>query len=160
MKVLPSTPGISVAGRSRLTSLQFRARTVNHLGRIRLPATAWTPPFVLALVVAIVELYLLVFLQFAKSGGGADSFPRYQWLLEMWTGGGELERGLPFEFMKVNLLLGVHLWLMSRAMSSRHEAVHRLGLILAALVIVALQILLAMSSDLPAPDFVLIPIEL
>lgn len=131
-----------------------------HLGRIRLPATAWTPPFVLALVVAIVELYLLIFLQFAKSGGGVDSFPRYQWLLAMWTGGGELERGLPFEFMKINLLLGIHLWLMSRTISPRRDAVHRLGLIIAALVIVALQILLAMSSDLPAPDFVLIPIEL
>lgn len=130
-----------------------------HLGRIRLPATAWTPPFVLALVVGIVETYLLIFFQFAKSGGGADSFIRYQWLMGLWTGGGALERGLPFELMKINLLLGVYLWLMSRTMHPRYEAIHRLGLVVGALVLVALQILLATVGGLPQPDFVLIPIE-
>ncbi|MGH9380757.1 MAG: hypothetical protein ACRD2Z_09110 [Thermoanaerobaculia bacterium] len=32
-----------------------------HLGRVRLPPTAWSPAFALALVVVIVELYLLIF---------------------------------------------------------------------------------------------------
>lgn len=113
----------------------------------------------LALVVAIVEIYLLIFFQFAKTGGPVD-FIRYQWLMKLWTGGGVLERGLPFGFMQINLLLGVYLWLMSRSKHPRHEAIHRLGLIVAALVLVALQILLAKSVELPQPDFVLIPIEL
>lgn len=130
-----------------------------HLGRIRLPVTAWTPPFVLALVVAIVEIYLLIFFQFMKTGGGPD-FLRYQSLAVFWTAGGALEGGLPFELMKINLLLGVYLWLMSRTMHPRRDAIHRWGLIVGALVLVALQILLARACELPQPDFVLIPIEL
>lgn len=129
------------------------------LGRARLPRTAWTPPFVLALVVAHVEVYLLVFFQFMKLGSGTDNYLRYQWFLEFWTGGGALEHGLPFEFMKVNLLLGVYLWLMSRTLHPRGEAIHRQGLIVAALVVVALQISLARSCEVPRPDFELIRIE-
>lgn len=129
-----------------------------HLGRIRLPATAWTPPFVLALVVAIVEFYLLVFMYLVGSVG--ERWHRYLWFRDFLTAGGALERGLPFEFMKINLFLGVYLWLMSRTPHPRREAIHRRGLLIAALVLVLMQILLFLSSDLGTADFTLIPIDL
>lgn len=129
-----------------------------HLGRILLPRTAWTPPFVLALVVATVEIYLILYLLLVHTGGAIDSFLRYQLYSELVAGGEALEHGLPYEFMKLNLVLGLYLWLMSRTLRTRHDAIHRLGLIGAALVLVSLQILLAKCYALIQPSFELIQI--
>lgn len=129
---------------------------MTHLGRIRLPATAWTPPLVLALVVAIVEFYLLIFFHLVVSGGRPDDFLRHQSMVAFSTGEGALPRGLLYEFMKLNLFLGIYIWLMSRTLDPRR----RLGLLIASLVLALMQVLLFLSSNLPTTDFTFIRIDL
>lgn len=112
----------------------------------------------LTLVVAIVEIYLLIYLLLVHPGGADHNFLRYLQYGELLAGGDALEHGLPYEFMKLNLVLGLYLWLMSRTLRTRHDAIHRLGLIVAALVLVSLQILLAKCYALIQPSFELIQI--
>lgn len=120
---------------------------------------AWSTPFAFILVVLVVEIHLLVFLRLVTIPVASGDFLQYQWILDLWTAGGALDRGLPFELMKMNTVLAVYAWLMSRSMHLRGETVHRLALLGAALALLGFQVVLAMSSELVRPPFTLVPLD-
>jgi len=131
------------------------------LRRSRLPPTPWCPPFVLTMVVVIVQFYVLIFLRCVSLPVLQGDFLRSQWFISLWTGDGALDRGLPFELMKINLLLVVYLWVMCRTLHPRREAAQRLGLVGAAVVLVVLQLAWAESYALARPRFgTLVPVDM
>jgi hypothetical protein len=131
-----------------------------HRPRASLPTTPWSPPFVLFLVVAMVQIYLLIFLRLVSLPALAGDFLAHQWLYNFLTAGGSLARALPFELMKINLLLAVYLWAMSRTMDPRRKAVQRLSLLGAAVLLVVLQLAWAGSYEVVRPRFDLVPVSL
>lgn len=131
-----------------------------HLRRSSLPATPWSSPFVLMVVVFIVQIYVMIFLRAVSLPALQGDFLVYQWLIAFWTGDGALKRGLPFELMKTNMLLVVYLWAMCRTLHPRREAAQRLGLVGAAVLLAILQLAWARSYELARPRFVLLPLPM
>ena len=128
-----------------------------HLRRPRLPATTWTPPFVLVLVALMVQIYVLIFVGCVSLPVLQGDFVRSQWFMGFWTAEGALKRGLPFGLMMINILLVVYLWATCRALDRRRGVAQRLGHLGAAVVLAILQLLWAKSYDLARPRFTLIP---
>lgn len=131
-----------------------------RLRRESLPATPWSPPFVLMMVVFIVQLYLLIFLRLVSIPALQGDFISYRWFIAFWTGDGALSRGLPFELMRINILLVVYLWATYRTLVPGREAVQRWGLVGAAVVLAVLQLLWVRSYALAGPSFTLLPIPM
>lgn len=140
-------------------TIPMRAAMI-HRRRSSLPPTPWSPPFVLVLVVAVVQIYLLIFVRLVSIPAVQGEFLAYQWLYHFLTAGGSLARALPFELMKINLLLAAYLWVMSRTMDPRREAVRRLGLLGAAAILAALQLAWAGTYEVIRPRFDLVPVSL
>jgi hypothetical protein len=116
---------------------------------------AWTPTFALILVVATVEIHLLLYL--LLSGWSArGNFLLFQGFYDFWTSGGGLGRGLPFEVMKLNVLVALYAWVSSRGCPAR---LHRFALVGAGLLLVALQLGLFVSYEIAEPRFVLTLLE-
>lgn len=111
------------------------------------------------MVVFIVEIYVGLYLRAVSLPVLQGDFLAYQWFIGFWTGDGALTRGLPFELMKINLLLAVYLWVTCRALHPRRERVQRLGLVGAASVLLLLQLFWAMSYELAWPRFDLLPLS-
>jgi hypothetical protein len=112
------------------------------------PVLAWSSTFAFILVVVIVELYVLVFLALMGSNSPRPHSYGADWLISLWTGGGQLPRGFPLEIMRLNVLLVVYIWLMSRTLDPIREWIHRLALIGSALALLAMQFLFARYYDL------------
>lgn len=113
-----------------------------------LPREAWSFPFAFIMVVLIVELYLIVFLRLITFPLVLGDSAVYDLLVELFTAGGVLHHGLHVEVMKLNVLLAVYAWVMSRTLPIRRDRVHRLALVGAALALLGFQLVLRMSPEL------------
>jgi hypothetical protein len=111
-------------------------------------------------VVVIVQVYVLIFVRCVSLGLEWD-YVRFQWFVFFWVGDGALDRGLPFELMKINVLLAAYLGVMCRTLHPRREAAQRLGLVGAAVVLAMLQLAWAASYELLTwPRFNLVPLPM